>query len=117
MPGSSFRERGSRIGTNAAGTALVIVTMPAEIDVTNAEQVFDQHPVRLAVPPGGPVRRVMELTGLDQALPVYAGLAGATSLPGPPSCAAPEATGPEASYTDPQTPNGHEDQNRLQHGQ
>jgi anti-sigma B factor antagonist len=93
----------------------VIVVLPAEIDVTNCDQVFSQlisafgpgvsfviadmtatmfcdtsgvrtlleaHNraetgnirFRVAIPPGGSVRRVLELTGIIRVLPVYQGL-------------------------------------------
>jgi anti-sigma B factor antagonist len=92
-----------------------IVVLPAEIDVTNSEQVLaqlaaaltpgvplviadmtstvfcdtsgvrtlveannraqtDNIGFRIAIPPGGSVRRVLELTGIIRVLPVYLGL-------------------------------------------
>lgn len=99
----------------AAQAMPVVVRLPAEIDVTNSGQVYDQlvaaaapgvglviadmtatsfcdssgmHAImhahesvvargirlRLAVPPGGSVRRVLQLTGVGALMPVYATL-------------------------------------------
>jgi anti-anti-sigma factor len=109
---------GTEIGISEQGVACAIVTMPAKIDVTNADEVYDQMfaaltsgaavivadltatafcdsaglrrlvmihrhaanreiQVRLAVSPGGPVRRLIERAGLNQFVPVYASLAEA----------------------------------------
>lgn len=109
------------MGADAAKGPSAIVILPAEIDVTNAEHVYDQlyaaltsgapfiiadltattfcdsaglHRLimihkqatargvqfRLVVPPGGSVRHVMELLGIDQRLPVYLTISDATSL-------------------------------------
>lgn len=96
------------------GSRAVIVALPAEIDLSNAEHVYDQlatalvasgaavviadftgtrfcdcaclnrllrvhnqagghnAQLRLVIPPGAPVREVVNLLGLDQQLPVYA---------------------------------------------
>jgi anti-anti-sigma factor len=97
------------------GSTPVIVALPAEIDLSNAEQVHDQlfaalvsgaavviadftgtrfcdcaclnrllrvhnqaagrnAQLRLVIPPGAPMREVVELLGLDQQLPVYANI-------------------------------------------
>lgn len=97
----------------AAQVMPVVVVLPAEIDVTNADEVHERlvtaltsgagavvadltptffcdssgvHAImraheraaarnvglRLAVPPGGSVRRVLQLTGADRIMPVYA---------------------------------------------
>jgi anti-sigma B factor antagonist len=94
------------------GSTPVIAALPAEIDLSNAEQVYDQlsaalasgaavviadftgtqfcdcaclnrllrihnqaggrnAQLRLVIPPGAPVREVVQLLGLDQHLPVY----------------------------------------------
>ena len=96
----------------------VVVTLPDEIDVTNAERVFNQicaaldadvviadlsatvfcdssglrhlllaerragasgTRLRFAIPPDGPVHRVLELTGARRRLDVYPDLAAAAS--------------------------------------
>ena len=100
--------------------APAIVVLPGEIDVSNAQRVFDQltsvfaagatvviadltktvfcdstglgtllrvqrqaaaggAQLRLAISPGGPVQRVLDLTGLDRLLPVYTSRAQATA--------------------------------------
>lgn len=109
------------MGAHAADGTPVIVALPTEIDMVNAERVYDQlyaalisgAPVIIAdftatifcdsaglhrlvmihqraaahdaqlwlvVPPGGSVRHVIELLGLDQRLPVYSSVAEATAL-------------------------------------
>jgi anti-sigma B factor antagonist len=116
---------GTEIGIPRQGVARAIVTLPDKIDVTNADEVYDQMftaltsgaavivadltattfcdsaglrrlamihrhaanreiQVRLAVSPGGPVRRLIEQAGLDQSVPVYASLAEAARLPDAP---------------------------------
>lgn len=106
------------MGADAVGGPPVIVAMPAQIDVINAEHIYDQlyaalisganvviadftvttfcdsagmnrlvsiHKravsrdvvFRLVLPPGGTVRRVLKLLGLDQLLPVYSTVAEA----------------------------------------
>lgn len=108
------------MGAHAADGAPVIVDLPAEIDLTNVERVYDQldaavlsgAPViiadltgttfcdsagmqrlimihrraaardvqlRLAVTPGGAVRRMVEMLGLDKRLPVYSSAQEATA--------------------------------------
>ena len=102
--------------------APAVVMLPDEIDVSNAQRVFDQlssafaagatvviadlkktvfcdstglgtllrvqrqaaaggAQLRLAISPGGPVRRVFDLMGLDRVLPVYTSRAQATASP------------------------------------
>jgi anti-sigma B factor antagonist len=103
------------MGEKVAEATPVIVVLPAEIDVTNADQVLaklaaalapgvslviadmtstifcdtsgmrvlvdaydravvDDIGFRLAIPPEGSVRRVLELTGIIRLLPVFMGL-------------------------------------------
>jgi anti-sigma B factor antagonist len=105
------------------GSTPVIVALPAEIDLSNAEQVYDQlsaaltsgaatviadftgtrfcdcaclnrvlrvhnqaaghnAQLRLVIPPGAPLREVVELLGLDQQLPVYPSTDAAQADPG-----------------------------------
>ena len=102
--------------------APAVVMLPDEIDVSNAQRVFDQlssafaagatvviadltktvfcdstglgtllkvqrqaaadgGQLRLAISPGGPVRRVFDLMGLDRVLPVYTSRAQAAACP------------------------------------
>lgn len=123
------------MGPYATDGQSVIVAMPAQIDVINAERVYDQLYTALisgaaviiadftvttfcdsaglnrlvaihkravsrdvqfwlVLPPGGTVRRVLRLLGLDQLLPVYSTIAEATRLA---TAAVPESS----SFNDP----------------
>lgn len=108
------------MGERVAETTPVIVVLPDEIDITNADQVLAQLSsaftsgvslviadmtatvfcdtsgvrtlidaydravsenvgFRLAIPPEGSVRRVLELTGIIRMLPVYFGMGEAAN--------------------------------------
>jgi anti-sigma B factor antagonist len=86
----------------AAGATVVVADLTSTVfcDTTGLHALLkvqrraaaEGAQLRLAISPGGPVHRVLELMGLDRLLPVFSSRDDATDFPGPPAVVRPGGT-------------------------